>query len=434
MPNPRGDEGPFPFPVGTTQQGTAVTEMVPGFFTANANTVQQPPDARLVVPDNTYTYVGRVQLTHSTPFGLQPIYGPIFYSDVTDLYYIPDITPYRPDWNPVTSYTGEGDGSSTPYTTTVGFGPYPDNPPGNTAYDYSTETETYSPPCFCPGTLIMTANGEAPVERLAIGDTVLTAAGAVRPVRWIGRRSYDGAFAARNRALWPVRIRQGALDGALPRRDLWLSPLHALLIEGVLVPARLLANGVSVMQAKPAAELHYVHVELDSHDVLLAEGAPAESFLDDNSRAIFQNAHEYPALYPDAARAPARFCAPLVEDGEALARIKRRIDTLAGIPDDADAPGPLRGSIDRAGPDLVCGWAQDASRPEAPVCLDVLAGGVLVAQVVADRFREDLRRAGLGSGCHAFEAPLPSAAAQPVEVRRSADQAALPHAAHARAA
>ncbi len=434
MVSPPGDEGPFPVPVGTTQQGTAVTEMSPGEFSAPATNVQQPPDAHLVVPDNTYTYVGQVQTYQSTSSGPQPFFGPIFYSDVTGLYYIPDITPFDPTQNPVTSYTGEGDGSSTPYTTTVGAGPTPDNPPGNTAYDYSTETETYSPACFCPGTLIATSDGETPIEHLAIGDTVLTASGAARPVRWIGRRSYDGAFAARNPALWPVCIRQGALDGALPRRDLWLSPLHALLIEGVLVPAGLLANGVSVVRAKPAAELHYVHIELDSHDVLLAEGAPAESFLDDSSRAIFQNAHEYRALYPDTALAPARYCAARIEEGDVLARIKRRIDSLAGVQDDADAPGPLRGSVDQAGPHLVYGWAQDASRPEAPVCLDVLAGGVLVAQVVADRFREDLRRAGLGSGCHAFEAPLPSAGAQPVEVRRSADQAALPHDARARVA
>lgn len=57
---------------------------------------------------------------------------------------------------------------------------------------------------------------------------------------------------------------------------------------------------------------------LDRHDVLLAEGAPSESFVDDDSRGVFHNAAEWEALYPGRARKPAIDCAPRCETGYAI--------------------------------------------------------------------------------------------------------------------
>ena len=74
-------------------------------------------------------------------------------------------------------------------------------------------------------------------------------------------------------------MRAGAFSEGAPRRDLLLSPDHAVYIDDVLIPIRYLVNGVSIVQQTVDA-VTYWHVELPEHDVLLAEGLPAESFLD----------------------------------------------------------------------------------------------------------------------------------------------------------
>ncbi|MBS0983057.1 Hint domain-containing protein [Gluconobacter cerinus] len=184
----------------------------------------------------------------------------------------------------------------------------------------------FGTPCYCPGTLIATPDGgERLVEDLAIGDLVLTASGETRPIRWIGRRTYDPIFAYGNRDILPVLFQAGSLGHGLPRRDLRVSPLHAMMLEGYLIPALHLINDLSILQIEKPSEIRYIHIELESHDVLLAEGAPSESFLDDNSRGMFHNAGEYDDLYPETSKQPPRYCAPRLEDGPELAHIYDRL-------------------------------------------------------------------------------------------------------------
>ena len=132
--------------------------------------------------------------------------------------------------------------------------------------------------CYCPGTLILTSRGEMPVQDLLIGDTVVTASGQHRPIKWIGNRSYAGRFLASNPRVQPIRLHAGSLGDGLPRRDLLVSPEHAMFLDGLLVPARCLVNDCTIVQESGLERVDYYHIELDTHDVLLAEGCALREF------------------------------------------------------------------------------------------------------------------------------------------------------------
>ncbi len=281
--------------------------------------------------------------------------------------------------------------------------------------------------CFVAGTMIATPDGEIPVEHLRIGDLVATHAGEPRPVKWIGRRAYAARFVAANPQLRPVRVAAHALAPGLPHRDLLVSPLHALLVAGALVPAGALVDGRRITR-EPARETGYFHIELDDHDLVLAEGCAAETFVDCDSRGMFQNAADYAALFPDDTARPPRFCLPRLEHGAALQAIRAH---LAG-PQAPRAPGRLLGHVERIAHGMVEGWALNEADPATPVRLRLQDSAGGITQVIANRYRPDLDRAGLADGVCGFRATLPAGAF--VAMRRIPDAAPLPAPELARAA
>jgi len=128
----------------------------------------------------------------------------------------------------------------------------------------------------------------------------------------------------RPHTVWPVRVAAGAFGPRRPQRDLWLSPDHALFLQGVLIPVKYLIDGAAIVQV-PVDTVTYYHVELPRHAVLLAEGLAAESYLEAGDRANFANGGGAVALYPDFAtlRWEAQGCAPLVVTGPKLEAARR---------------------------------------------------------------------------------------------------------------
>ena len=221
--------------------------------------------------------------------------------------------------------------------------------------------------CFANGTLIQTARGDILVEALAVGDMVITSSGAHRPIRWLGHRTIDCLAHTRQNEVLPIRISSHAFGKNKPMQDLYVSPGHSICVDllgEVLVPAGALINGSTVVQVD-VDQITYWHVELDSHDIVIANGLPAESFLDMGNRNFFiENDVVSFGEVPDAdlsslaLRSHTDFCRPYVDKGVIIDALRLQLRRQAEI----------------------AGWTLDASQPLAG--LHLLVDGVRVDPVV----------------------------------------------------
>jgi Ca2+-binding RTX toxin-like protein len=152
---------------------------------------------------------------------------------------------------------------------------------GASADSSSLTVENTGVVCFTKGANILTDAGYRPIETLEVGDLVLTEDNGFQPVRWIGQRAVPGRG-----NLAPIFFETGVLNGA--KRPLLVSPQHRVLVAGyqaelffgepeVLIPAKFLINGTTVRE-QPCAEVTYIHIMFEQHEVIYADGQASESF------------------------------------------------------------------------------------------------------------------------------------------------------------
>jgi hypothetical protein len=191
----------------------------------------------------------------------------------------------------------------------------------------TTITTTANAPCFAARTRIMTPRGETAVEYLRVGDTVITRLGEDKRIIWIGRRKLDLGRHPHPKEVQPICIAADALAEGTPSRDLWLSPDHALYIDGHLIPAKSLLNGSNIYQANRTS-ITYYHIELAEHAVIFAENAAVETYLETGNRGAFENGGaDAIILHPDfgvTVRAE-KSCARLVTSGRVVDEIRMRV-------------------------------------------------------------------------------------------------------------
>lgn len=186
--------------------------------------------------------------------------------------------------------------------------------------------------CFAAGTLIETAKGAVAVEGIEAGDLVETLDHGLRPVQWAERQELplDNSMRARKNA--PVRIHRGALGPGMPMRDLLLSPQHRVMLSSkvaqrmfgshdILVPAKKLLGYPGVTRERRLDHVTYCHLYFGSHEVIWAEGAPAESLLPEKAALANMSAQARLRLMNLAPVPPAR---PIVEKQADLNELIRR--------------------------------------------------------------------------------------------------------------
>ncbi len=143
-------------------------------------------------------------------------------------------------------------------------------------------------PCFTPGTLIATPNGEVCVEALKAGDQIITRDNGIQTLRWVGSRTMTKEELLDQGRLRPILIRKGALGQNQPSRDMMVSPNHRVLVSSgqvellfeeneVLVAAKHL-TGLDGVERVKADQVTYIHIMFDHHEVVLSDSAWTESF------------------------------------------------------------------------------------------------------------------------------------------------------------
>jgi hypothetical protein len=278
-----------------------------------------------LVLDGTAMPTGRITVDYFPPSNSYQTWGSDAYIDLSGITYEAFNVP---QYNAATGLLVVG-AATLNVGTTYAPGDFTASP------DSGTGTLVVLPvtPCYAAGTGIATPDGDVAVEALRPGDAVLTREGP-RPVRWVGRFTVDLDRHPAPAHAAPIRIRAHAMADNLPARDLLLSPDHAVLVGDVLMQAQSLVNGATILREPPRGRVTYVHVELDRHAILFAEGLQAESYLDTGNRAAFAGEQGVRPLFPDlSARTwAADSCAPLVLDGPlvtaAHARLRDRAETL----------------------------------------------------------------------------------------------------------
>lgn len=200
--------------------------------------------------------------------------------------------------------------------------------------------EFVAPVCFLGGTMIETENGEVAVQDIQVGDRVRGRSG-MREVRWVGYR-HDWTHhipQAKIEDFWPILVRKDAVSENVPSKDIRVSPWHHLYVDGLLVRAKDLVNGATILADKSLKRISYYHIELDQFDVIRAHGIYSESYTDGGNRDFFHNA-DVTSLTPEAGtrREGSRPGFHAVRDQQTIRAMHKRLADRAVLLDNERLP------------------------------------------------------------------------------------------------
>lgn len=273
---------------------------------------------------------------------------------------------------------------------------------GNSVVDIKAQVfSLIEPSCYLAGSLVYTDRGDVPVERLRIGDCVLTASGAYRPIRWVGRTTIPARLintSEAEQACLPVIVRRDAVQKNVPSRDLYIARWHAIAANGVTMPIGAFVNGLSIVQDDRVRDLAYHNVELETVDVIFVNHLPVLSLWPRVSpRFRFDNCDDYFARYPDGAAHDRALTSPVpdcTEDDLWTAAILLHRRAKAGNP----APAKRRVPVMRKQARPAAGPAAFTPKPSPTLLTAGVPAGATTVDISWTAFQEMMRGADGKSG------------------------------------
>ena len=266
-------------------EGTDVSSLVVTVYNSNG-TIRSENALGSLVTNQFGKDVYIIDTATSGTFNGLNKFGAVALSDGTDLFQFISFN----DGSTVTATEGDADGIESDQIGLAGSGESLETTDGGATYTTQTGPNSGTIPCFLRGTLIETTNGPIRVEDMTPGQVVITANGQTRRVEMCLRRQAIAIAGDASERFFPIKIVKNALGPGVPSTDLYVSRQHRVLISSkiarrmfgtdeVLVAAVRLLDLADVSVAYDCALPVYYHLVLESHDVVLANGAPCESFL-----------------------------------------------------------------------------------------------------------------------------------------------------------
>ena len=187
----------------------------------------------------------------------------------------------------VTATEGPADGTSSTSLGTTIAGESLETSDDGATYQVQTSPNSGTIPCFVSGTMILTDQGERRIEKLSVGDKVVTDDAGLQRIKWIGKRELS-VREHLDPAKLPIRLPVGSLARGIPNRTLHVSPNHRMVLhhplaalyfhaDEVLAPAKALVGHRGIGTGPVRAPICYHHILFDRHHIIWANGAPSES-------------------------------------------------------------------------------------------------------------------------------------------------------------
>ena len=151
-------------------------------------------------------------------------------------------------------------------------------------------------PCFVSNSRILLENGtEELVQNLRQGDKVITHSG-IREILWIGRKHFSQSQLKSNRRSSPIAFLRNSLGENIPSKTLCVSEGHYFYINGKLIAAGCLVNGINIFRVNPNMlkdGVCYWHIDLGEEQLVKSNSCWSGSYYCWFNRRGFSNYLDY---------------------------------------------------------------------------------------------------------------------------------------------
>jgi hypothetical protein len=136
--------------------------------------------------------------------------------------------------------------------------------------------------CFAENSMVLTPNGEIPIQNLSKGDIVYDEKYNLQTVEFVAKRTFFPTGTI-NKYSIPYEIKQGKLGQNVPNRDTIVSAAHLIKHNGLMVPASKLGTPVDM-----DTMMTYYNVSVSNYSTMIVNGMVSETLDTSNDKKQYE--------------------------------------------------------------------------------------------------------------------------------------------------